>query len=330
MTTTAIPTFPRHVMGTWTLLSSMVHGGDETLGTTRLFRTKGWVHEGRRIQLPVISGNAIRGIWRRMSARAFLDAYMAAGGEPISLSAFYYLTSGGALTKGSASGALDIMGEVDLRKTIPFVGLFGGAGLGKIQEGKLYVDEGIPVCRETVGRLALVWPDVREAETAGMSIRELSEVHGYSRQDDAKNAWWRTYIEDSDRRALEAHIGQRQESDVAEDAGSPQQMRYENVELVAGTVIFHRWGFRWPPTRDEVAGLGAGLLRWAERPQVGGRNAVGHGNLIPSYHGVTAETKMLGDGSRPLVEFTESSPAEAVAAHVREHLHDIRIVLGAL
>lgn len=329
-TATETPTFPRQVLGVWTLLSSMVHGGDETLGTTKMFRTKGWIHDGRKIRLPVISGNAIRGIWRRAASRAFLDAYLDAGGEPISLSAFYYLTSGGALHKGSSGASLDIAGEADLRTLIPHVGLFGGAGLGKIQEGKLFVDEGIPVCVETVPRLARIWPGVEEAETAGMSIRELTEVHGYSRQDDAKNANWRRYLTDGDRRAVEGAIQQGQEDDIAGAAGSPQQMRYENVELVAGTSIFHRWGFRWPPTRDELAGLGAGLLAWAERPAVGGRNAVGHGNLLLDYRGVTAETKLLGDGSRPLADWVDQTPDEAVREHVVGHLDAIRAVMAAL
>lgn len=330
MTTQTTPTFPLHVMGTWTLLSSMMHGGDETLGTTKLFREKGWVHEGRKIRLPMISGNALRGVWRRACASAFLDAYLEAGGEPISLSAFYYLTSGGALHKGSSGASLDIAGETELRTMIPHVGLFGGAGLGKIQQGKLYVDEGIPVCRETVERLSRIWPEVVECETAEVSIRELREVHGYSRQDDAKQASWRRYLAAGDRQAVEAAIAEGQDSDVAGAAGSPQQMRYEQVELCAGTVIFHRWGFRLAPTADELAGLGAGLLRWAERPSIGGRNSVGHGNLLLDYHGVTAETKLLGDGSKPLAEFIETTPAEAIAEHVRANLDGIRAVMAAL
>lgn len=329
-TATDAPSFPRHVLGTWTLLSSMVHGGDETLGTTKLFRAKGWIFEGRKIRLPVISGNAIRGIWRRASAKVFLDAYNEAGGEPLSLSAFYYLTSGGALHKGSSGASLDIMGESDLRTLIPYVGLFGGAGLGKIQEGKLYVDEGIPICRETVPRLRRLWPAVEDAETAALSIRELTEVHGYSRQDDAKNANWRKYLASGDAKAVEDAIAQGQEDDIAGAAGSPQQMRYENVELVAGTMIFHRWGFRHPPTRDELTGLGAGLLAWGERPSVGGRNAVGHGNLLLDYQGVTPETKLLGDGSRPLAEWVKQTPHDAVKEHVEGHLDAIRAVLAEL
>lgn len=329
-TTTEAPAFPRHVVGTWTLTSSMIHGGDETLGTTKLFRSKGWIHEGRLIRLPVVSGNAVRGIWRRACARAFMDAYLGAGGEPVPLSAFYYLTSGGALHKGSSGASLDILGEADLRRLVPYVGLFGGAGLGKIQEGKLYVDEAIPVCRETVPRLSRIWPGVADAETAGLSIRELTEVHGYSRQDDAKNHNWRRYIDQGEREDLVLAIAGSQESETASEAGTSQQMRYENVELVAGTVLFHRWGFRWPPTTDELAGLAAGMLRWAERPQVGGRNAVGHGNLLPDYEGVEAETRLLGDGSAPLAEFAGRVPDEVLRDHCEAHRDAITEVLGAL
>src|SRR5690606_21891528 len=113
------------------------------------------------------------GIWRRACAFAFLDAYLEAGGEPIELSAFYYLTSGGSLKKGTAQGTLDFDATRALRRLIPFVGLFGGSGMGRIQPGKLWVDEAVPVCRETLPLLRRIDPSVEEAETAALSIREL-------------------------------------------------------------------------------------------------------------------------------------------------------------
>jgi len=329
-TTTDAPPFPQHIVGLWTLASSMLHGGDEMLGTTKLFRTKGFLYDGRKIQLPMVSGNAVRGLWRRSCALAFLDAYLEAGGEPLSMSAFYYLTSGGALKKGTDSGALDLAGAGELRRLIPFVGLFGGAGLGRIQPGKLYVDEAIPVCVETVPLLRRVWPGVEDAATAGVSIRDLVEVHGYSRQDDAKNEHWHRYLAPAARDEARALIQRVEQEETAAPAGAPQQMRYENIELVTGTVLFHRWGFLWPATRDELAGLGAGLLRWAERPHVGGRTAVGHGNLLVEYRGVTPETRLLTDGTEPIALWQDQGPDDALAAHVRENLDAIRAVLGAL
>jgi len=321
--------FPKQVLGTFELASSLIHGGDETLGTTRLFRTKGWVWDDRVIQIPVVSGNALRGIWRRASARAFLDAYLDAGGEKLSLAAFHFLTSGGALSKGGGS-SMDLKAERGLRELVPYVSLFGGAALGKIQEGKLWVDEAVPICEETVPRLRELWPGVEEAVTAEMSVRELIEVHGYSRQDDSKNDHWHRYLNDGAKSEASYLIEKTQKTETAPKAGTSQQMRYENVELVAGAVLFHRWGFRWEPTRDELAGLASGLLRWAERPHVGGRNAVGHGNLLVDYQGVSPETKLLTDGESTMARWEDETPEDRLREHVAEHVDEIAEVLGAI
>lgn len=329
-TATATPAVPTQVAGTWTLASSLLHGGDETLGTTKLFRTKGMIYDGRKVQIPVVSGNAVRGIWRRACATAFLDAYLAAGGVPLSLSAFYYLTSGGSLKKGAETSSLDLGAERRLRELVPYVGLFGGAGLGKIQAGKLWVDEAVPICRETLPILRRMWPAAEDAATAGMSVRELTEVHGYSRQDDAKNEHYHRYLNSGAQSEATAAVKRTQEDDSAAAAGVSQQMRYEGMELVAGTVLFHRWGFRWAPTRPELAGFAAGLLRWALRPTVGGRSAVGHGSLLLDYRGMQSEVRLLTDGSDALAALEGESPDDALRAHVATHVDDITRLLASL
>lgn len=324
-------TFPTQVRGTWTLTGSLIHGGDETLGTTRLFRTKGFITaEGRKIRLPVVSGNALRGLWRRHCAMAFLDAYLAAGGAPLDLPAFYFLTSGGSLRKGVDSGALDLASEQQIRALIPYAGCFGGASLGRIQEGKLWVDEPIPICRETVPLLRHIYPAVDDAATATLSIRDLTEVHGYSRQDDAKNVHWHRYLTPQAQAGVTALVAQQQATDEAASAGTPQQMRYEQQELCMGTVLFHRWGFHLPPTPHELAGLGAGILRWAARAHIGGRNAVGHGTLLPVYEGVTPDVRLLTDGSQPLEALRHQTVDEVLRAHVQTHHEAIRDLLRRL
>lgn len=330
MTATTAPAFPRHVMGSWELFSSMIHGGDEVLGTTKLFRRKGFVYDGRKISIPIVSGNALGGIWRRSCAMAFLDQYLDAGGTPLSLSAFYYLTSGGTLKKSASTGGMDIVAAMDLCSLIPMAGIFGGAGLGRIQAGKIYIDEAVPVCRETVPRLARIWPEAEDAGTAGLSIRDLVEVHGYSRQDDAKNLHWLKYLDDQARSDALALVRSRQQDDAAPDVGAAQQMRYEQEELITGTVLWHRWGFIVDPPEVEIAALAAGLLRWAERPKIGGRNARGHGNLLLDYHGVNAETHLVGDGSQPLEAFAKQAPDDALRDHVTGHLDAISEALAAL
>jgi CRISPR type IV-associated protein Csf2 len=323
--------FPQHVIGTLELASSLVHGGDETLGTTKLFRSKGWVFEGDLVRIPVMSGNAIRGMWRRASAIAFMDEYLAAGGSPLSLTAFHFLTSGGSLT-GSGGSGINLASERELRTLIPHLGLFGGAGMGRIHAGKLYVDEGVPVCRETVPILRKIWPAIEDEPTAALSIRDLTEVHGYSRQDDSKKHESQRYLVADSREQVTALLTAKETDDTASDAGVSQQMRYEQMELVAGTVLFHRWGFRLPATPLELAGLGAGLVRWAQRPSLGGRNSIGHGNVIPTYQGleVHSTVKLLTDGDRPLDAFKTQSATESLREHVRANVKEIESALGAV
>lgn len=323
--------FPQHVIGTLELASSLVHGGDESLGTTKLFRTKGWVFEGDLVRIPVMSGNAIRGMWRRACAIAFMDEYLAAGGQQLSLTAFHFLTSGGSLT-GSGGAGINLAAERELRSLIPHLGLFGGAGMGRIHAGKLYVDEAVPVCRETVPILRKIWPGIDDEPTAHLSVRDLTEVHGYSRQDDSKKHESTPYMLPNAKEQVTSLLQAKEVDDTASDPGVSQQMRYEQVELVAGTVLFHRWGFRLPATAMELAGLGAGLLRWAQRPSLGGRNSIGHGNVVPTYQGIEMHSslKLLTDGDRPLDAFKNQSATEALREHVRANVKQIETVLAGI
>ena len=74
----------------------------------------------------------------------------------------------------------------------------------------------------------------------------------------------------------------------------------------------------------------AGLLRWAERPHAGGRNAIGHGNLIPDYQGVTPTTKLLGDGENALGHTDQASLTRDLREHVQQNMEAIRQVLNAI
>lgn len=273
-----------HVKGSLTLLSSLQHGGDETLGTVKLFRTKGFITAGgQKLQLPMMSGNGIRGMWRRHAAAAFLDAL----GAKLSTAAFYYLFSGGSLTKGDGAKSLDLTEERRFREAIPIASVFGGAGMGKIQAGKLYVDEGIPICLETAERLRPAYGEwVDTAPTVGLSIRELTEIHGYTRSDDLKNENQHVWLNEESAHQAAVRILKGQTGEDALEAGAAQQMRYESVELVAGTLLAHSWGEVHPMTDIEKAALLVGIARWMGRPVLGGRSAVGHGRVLPRYSDV--------------------------------------------
>jgi CRISPR type IV-associated protein Csf2 len=141
--------------GTVTALSSIAHSGGQTFGiSTKLRREKFVQPDGRVEEIPVISGNSLRGLLRD---RGMLHMCKALGygvreetGEVMGLSlpAFHFLFSGGALTS-QGDKTIDIGYARRLRELIPLVGVFGGAVGNVILPGKLKVGKLIPICAET-------------------------------------------------------------------------------------------------------------------------------------------------------------------------------------
>lgn len=131
--------------GTVTALSSISHGS-ETLGTVSyLRREKMFLSDQTIEEVPIISGNAWRGILRDVAA----DLWWKTVGEPkLTLPVMHALWSGGALAKLSGptlSGAR----LQELKNVCPVVGVFGTAGGGRIISGVLQVGKLIPICVET-------------------------------------------------------------------------------------------------------------------------------------------------------------------------------------
>lgn len=55
------------------LLSPLMHYGDERMGTMQVARCMKFEYNGEFIDIPVYSGNAFRGIMRRIAMRDFLE-----------------------------------------------------------------------------------------------------------------------------------------------------------------------------------------------------------------------------------------------------------------
>ncbi len=135
-------------------LTSISHIG-ETYGiNAKLRREKIVQPDGSIEEVPIISGNAIRGILRdrgmlhmlRMLGYGVNEADGTVKG--FSLPAFYFLFSGGSLTSKAGEG-LDIDEARMWREKIPLVALFGGAMGNQIMQGNCKVGKAIPICKET-------------------------------------------------------------------------------------------------------------------------------------------------------------------------------------
>lgn len=190
--------------GTMTALTSISHIGDSHGVNSKLRREKVIQPNGAVEEIPIISGNAMRGILRD---RGMLHMLKQLGygvndetGEVkgLSLSAFYFLFSGGALTKDLGNRGLDVDEARRWRSLIPLVAVFGGAMGNQIMPGKAKIGKAIPICTET----AHIIP---ERFLGGVdSVWELCQEEAYTRRDDEKNDNLRQLITPEVRGLLEA------------------------------------------------------------------------------------------------------------------------------
>ena len=188
--------------GVVTLLASTIHGGEHA-GTTSYLRRERIVQpDGSVAEVPVISGNGVRGMLRDISA----DITWRMLGEPhLSMQTFDVLWSGGSLAKAGAGHVLSTQDLRSLRDLCPHIGVFGAAGGGRIIEGRLKVGKMMPVCAETSHLLP-------EELRSDVSIWDYLQVEEFTRRDDGKRPM----------KALESGEG----SLITEEREVPHQMRY--------------------------------------------------------------------------------------------------------
>jgi CRISPR type IV-associated protein Csf2 len=269
--------------GVMTCLTSVSHIGDSHGVNSKLRREKVVTREGVE-EIPVISGNSLRGILRDRGMLHMLKmlgyGVNEATGEVsgLSLPAFYFLFSGGALTKIAGRG-LDIDEARKWRELIPLVALFGGAMGNQIMPGKCKIGKAIPICEETAHLLPERFGNGNQA----MSIWEMVQEEAYTRRDDEKNENLRRLIAPDVRGLLEAKaMADRAKTgtkdDVAGETGQKQQMRYFIETLAAGTELF------WEITLDDVTSVefdafAITLAEFSKFPYIGGKSGVGHGKV---------------------------------------------------
>lgn len=269
--------------GTMTALTSISHIGDSHGVNSKLRREKVIQPDGSVEEVPIISGNALRGILRD---RGMLHMLKQLGygvndesGEVkgLSLAAFYFLFSGGALTKSTERG-LDVDEARKWRELIPLVAVFGGAMGNQIMPGKLKCGKAIPICTET----AHVIPE-RFLENKVESVWELCQEEAYTRRDDEKNENLRKLIAPEVRGLLEAAASAKRakvgtKDDVETETGQKQQMRYYVETLAAGARLY------WEISLDDVSDLEreaffVTLAEFSRLPYIGGKSNVGLGKV---------------------------------------------------
>lgn len=335
MTSTEFPmTRTLRIEGVAMALSSISHG-EGRIGTVSLLRREKIAQPGGTVaDVPVVSGNALRGILRDYAARVF---WRALGEPPLPAPVFDLLWSGGSLTKTKSS--LTARQLVQLRRVVPHVSLFGGSGAGRIVEGKLTVLKLTPIVVETVHVLPDFVGDSADFADDGTGYtpphaRDLLQVEEFSRRDDAKRDQLAPAIAELAPAALPTgQQGQLLPIDLDDPAPAApagggldrvQQMRYGVETLAAGTRL--HWGIRLREVTDaETALFAAAMDAWmSDGAHIGGRSATGHGRLrldCRQWQQSTGSTT-VGDA------LTVPGDGDALAEHVTAHTDEITEALG--
>ena len=231
-----------HWAASLTAMSSIVHAGD-THGTTTLLRRETIATPDGMVQIPLVSGNALRGRLRRIGEELLRDALQLEG--ELSLPAAYALRNGGSLHKTSAA-SLSGRRLGQIRRLVPQIGVFGCAAGDALIDGALQVGKAVPQVTETAHLTG-----VRSA----VSAFDLVQLEEYSHLDDLDTP-----------------------DDPDEEATGGNQMRFAVETFPAGTV-FSTY-FRLDRATDlQIAFFSDILDTFARAGRIGGRLSIGHGRV---------------------------------------------------
>lgn len=259
--------------GTATAVTSIAHGG-ETLGTvTYLRREKFFQPDGTIVDVPVISGNAVRGMLRDVAADLW---WTDAGEPPLTAGVFHTLWSGGTLTKTSGT---PLTGErlVQVKNVCPVVSVFGAAGGGRIIGGILQVGKLIPVCAETVHLLPYSTP----ADTLP-SMWDITQIEYESRFPNTP-----TTVPLNDK--------------TGEGDEVLTQMRYGFETFLPGTRFYSEFTLTWP-NPVEIEFFTDVLAAYRRHATVGGNTRSGHGRLAFQLDGPAASFGTWKRNGTPLTQ----------------------------
>lgn len=245
-----------------TARSSIAHGGD-THGTVRLLRRETVVQpDGTPLEVPIVSGNSLRGRLRRISEELLRDQLHYEG--ELSPAAAHALRGGGTLVKTSKE-PLSGSRLAQLRALIPHVGVFGLAGGGAIIDGALTVGKVTPIFTET---------EHITGQQATASAFTTVQLESYTRVDDTATHAFAGVLP-----AASLHLDQTGAPHPDPAPAEPgRQMLFQVETLPAGTQ-FTGWIQLRRPTALELSLLTNILDVYAMDGTLGGRLGIGHGRV---------------------------------------------------
>ncbi|MFF0818623.1 RAMP superfamily CRISPR-associated protein [Rhodococcus sp. NPDC003318] len=232
----------------------------ETIGTTAtLRRMKVLAADGTVDLVPVVSGNSLRGVLRRLGEELLRDVLGYEGLLPLAVA--HALRNGGAITRTSAE---PVTGRRlrELRTLVPQLSVFGGAVGAAPIDGCLRVGHVVPVIEEARPLLRGHYPNPLPTRL------DVEALESYSHLDDPANPAADTNGTDEARSAVSL------------------LMRYEVETITAGT-RFESWVHLDRGSDLDHAFLADVLAEYVRRGWLGGRVGIGHGDVATT---ITADS----------------------------------------
>ena len=266
------------IQGRLTALSPIYHGGNEKTGNVVLLNRLRFIVDGKPVDVPVISGNQIRGRLRRLLARDFLQL----AGYRLDLSQkkhqklYHTLFAGGVLTEVEEGerGVVDLDLKARLVKYVLPIRLFGASYKNQMVEGRALVGFALPICRE---------------------LRNFTGV-------DSDVSFYQLITRAFQTRRDELRAGKKEEEGEDETV----QMIVEYEVFAPGTQFFHELVLETEETSAalDISTLYRAVKLWQEAPYIGGKSSAGFGKLKIEYQWPS------GASDRTYVEYVEKNKDE--------------------
>jgi len=202
------------------------------------------------IEIPVISGNSLRGILRRRAGYKFLDL-LGIRKETLAEGVQHALFSGGLLKKGAGGGIIDTSFISKVRGNIPYLSLFGTVLGQQMLQSKMDVGQLVPISCQTKGRTGI---------ESDISIYSLLDERAATRRDDMEDKTKGTQDPDDQK----------------------QQMRYTHEVLVSGTEFFHYFTLK-SCNELETGAFWSTIADFNKYPKIGGLGCRGFGMIRLNY-----------------------------------------------
>ncbi len=221
----------------------------ETLSTISQFKREKTLFRGKIVEIPVISGNALRGIMRRRGSYWLMEM-LGIRKDELDEDVQHALFSGGMLKKGAGGGTIDMNFIKKLRTMLPLMSIFGTTIGQQMIGGKLDVGQLIPISCQTA---------IRTGIESNISIHSLLDEVAYTRRDDMEDK-----TKGNDKEAQK------------------QQMRYQTEVLAAGTQFYHYFTLK-DCNEIERGAFMSTLYQFMQYPKIGGMGGRGFGMIKMDY-----------------------------------------------